>query len=371
MGLYRRPDSPYWWMTLERVGRRPLQQSTRVPADGGTEAQTRLNRQLAQSIYAAAMGDVARGRFGLEGPGKPRITFAAFRGWYEREVIPTLRHQARNLSMLRQLGRYFDARELHTLTKEDGFVWRKQRSTEVSAGTVNREMARMKSLLSLAVPTYLDANPWAGLSEMDSDEGEPAILSEDDERKLLKAADPVETALVVCALDTLMRLSTVAALARKQDHGAYLTVLRPKGKGKRIPYKVPVSRRLREAFDALPKDGPHYFTRYQGGSGEAVRKRVELAFAALCAHADVACGRAVGGITFHSLRHTGASRMLNRGVDLRTVAEIGNWRDLAVLQRYLHPLGDARERAVELVGGLRPVDGRGKTARFQAKKQAR
>ena len=81
-----------------------------------------------------------------------------------------------------------------------------------------------------------------------------------------------------------------------------------------------------------------------------MRKRVEEAFTALCDRAGVLYGRAAGGITFHSLRHTGASRMLNRGVDIKTVAEIGNWRNLAVLQKYLHPIGDARERAVEQVG---------------------
>jgi hypothetical protein len=45
---------------------------------------------------------------------------------------------------------------------------------------------------------------------------------------------------------------------RAQDHGTYITVLNPKaGTG----YKVPVSKRLRVALDALPKKGPDYFTR--------------------------------------------------------------------------------------------------------------
>jgi hypothetical protein len=32
----------------------------------------------------------------------------------------------------------------------------------------------------------------------------------------------------------------------------------------------------------------------------------------------------------------GASRMLNRRVGIKTAAEIGNWKNLALLQRYLH-----------------------------------
>ena len=62
-------------------------------------------------------------------------------------------------------------------------------------------------------------------------------------------------------------------------------------------------------------------------------------FEARCRAVRIPFGRQVHGLTFHGLRHTGASRMLNQGVDIKTVAEIGNWKNLAVLQRYLHPIG--------------------------------
>lgn len=367
MGLYRRPNSPFWWMNVERPGLSCLRLSTGVPVDGGTECQTRQNRQLAQQVYSAAKGDVARGRFRLANP-KPAILFREFRAWFEQEVVTRRRNRIRDLSMLRQLGRFFDDKHLHEISRQDAEEWMTARSREVSPGTVNRELHRLKSLLNAAVPKHLDASPLARFAEMDEDEGEPAILSGADEKKLLTAATPEERALVICALDTLQRLSNVAAMTRKQDHGAYLTVLRPKGKGKRVPYRVPVSSRLRKALDRLPRRGPHYFPSYQGGSAEAVRKRVEDAFRALCSRAGVVYGRKAGGITFQSLRHTGASRMLNRGADLKTVAEIGNWKDLAVLQKYLHPIGDARERAVELIAGVRVH--RGNTARRSARNQA-
>lgn len=65
MGLYRRPDSPFWWLCLERPGQRPIRESTRIPVDGGTPGQTRQNRELAEQVYAARMGDLARGRYRL------------------------------------------------------------------------------------------------------------------------------------------------------------------------------------------------------------------------------------------------------------------------------------------------------------------
>jgi site-specific recombinase XerD len=42
------------------------------------------------------------------------------------------------------------------------------------------------------------------------------------------------------------------------------------------------------------------------------------------------------GLTWHGLRHTFASRLVMAGVDLRTVAELGGWQTLAMVQRYAH-----------------------------------
>jgi integrase len=336
-------------MNLERAGQRCLRQSTGVPVDGGTVDQTKVNQQLAQRIYSAMKGDVARSQFRLCIP-KPTILFRDFRAWFEREVLPRKRNQVRDRSMLRQLGHTFDNVYLHDITRPEIEEWITARAKEVSPATVNRELVRLKSFLNAALPTYFDRSPAARIHELDEDEFEPRILEEADEKKLLLAATSEERALVICALDTLQRLSNVAAFERKEDHGAYLTVLRAKGTGKRRYYEVPISPRLRTALDALPNAGAKYFATYQGGTVDAVRKRVEDAFAALCGRAGVPYGRKAGALTFHSLRHTGASRMLNGGADIKTVAEIGNWKDWRILQRYLHPIGDARQRAVALVG---------------------
>src|SRR5215470_3307639 len=40
------------------------------------------------------------------------------------------------------------------------------------------------------------------------------------------------------------------------------------------------------------------------------------------------------GVTWHTLRHTFASRLVAAGVDLRTVQELGGWRTLTMVQRY-------------------------------------
>ena len=58
------------------------------------------------------------------------------------------------------------------------------------------------------------------------------------------------------------------------------------------------------------------------------------------------------GFTWHSLRHTFASRLVMAGVDLRTVQELGGWKTLAMVQRYAHlaprHLRTAVDRLVEV-----------------------
>ncbi|PYN86311.1 MAG: hypothetical protein DMD87_17850 [Candidatus Rokuibacteriota bacterium] len=44
----------------------------------------------------------------------------------------------------------------------------------------------------------------------------------------------------------------------------------------------------------------------------------------------------LGGVTWHALRHTFASRLVAAGVDLRTVQELGGWKILSMVQRYAH-----------------------------------
>jgi integrase len=42
------------------------------------------------------------------------------------------------------------------------------------------------------------------------------------------------------------------------------------------------------------------------------------------------------GFTWHSRRHTFASRLVMAGVDVRTIQELGGWKTLAMVQRYAH-----------------------------------
>jgi integrase len=335
MAVFTRPDSPFFWLWIEGAARPKV--NTKIPIGATADAQ-KENRKLAEQAYHALMGDRARARYQLPTDRPPRA-FAAHRAWYATNVSAQKRGTRREISMLKQLGAFFDATDLTAIDPTLAIEWRTVRLKDVSASTVRREEALLKHLLTTAVPKYLARNPLAGLARLRVARCDTRILSPAEEDRLLAGLETDEDrALVVGALDTLLRLSNIAGLRRSQDHGTYLF-----SDTKVDAVKIPISTRFRQALDKLPPTAL-YFPTYAGQNNPAQRM-----FLAACRRAEIPTSRKAGGVSFHCLRHTGASRMLANGTDVKTVMLIGGWRNLKVMERYLHPDTSAARRAVESI----------------------
>ena len=317
MGVYRRRDSPYWWLWLPGAPQGQHRVRTTIPV-GVTPSERRASRADADACYHAQMVALARERYDLPG-GRPAITVKEFAAWFETHVVAHHRGSARESAILARIVDEFGGLDVADLEKDAILEWRTRRAAASSPSTSNRELDVFKSLLSAAVPKYLEASPIAGLPRLRTPKTAAAILRHDDERRLLAALPLADRALILCALDTLMRLSDVVNLRRDQDRGTYLLVVDPKVR----PYQVPVSARLRKALDALPQTGPskiYYFGhRRQAAHARDFRSSVKSMLKRACERAGIPYGRKVGGMTFHGLRHTGATRLVEAGVPFITV----------------------------------------------------
>lgn len=360
MGLYRRKDSRFWWMWLEPpTGDPPRAESTKIRIDAPTPELRKDNRALAEHLYHTRLLALSRSAAGVTP--KLSIAFDVYAEWYEMHVCAAHGSVVRERSMLKRLRLHFKKTPLAHIDKAAVLEWRTERCTKVSASTADRELDVLKSLFVSAVPKYLQASPIAGLKRhrdtAQAVKRRPRVLSLDEEARILKAAkdDPQALALFLLAIDTLMRLSDVKELRRDRDYGTVIHVEAPKI----APYDVPVSTRLRKALDALPADGPFYFPkRWAGREGGISVNTVWRIFKALCQAAKVPVGRKIRGVTFHSLRHTGATRMLEAGVNPVAVKEIGGWLSMRQLDRYGHSSEETKQRAVNLIG-RKPNVGRG------------
>lgn len=369
MGVYIR-DSPFYWLLLERPGQRGIREATKVLVDAPTDAQRKDQRQLAESVYHLRMAELVRGDHGLVK--RPTITFRAYTTWYLEHETAHKRSAARERSAIKGLLAWFHLTPLQQIDKAAVIEWRTARSAEVKAATVNRELDTLKDMLATAAPKYLEASPIVGLSRLHAPMPPVRILTPPEvDRLLLTAATAEERALVTVALDTLMRLTDVRTLQRAHDHGTYLDVIDPKVE----PYRVPLTPRARRALDALPIRGPYFFpSRHRHGPPRPLSPNtVHRLFVDLCERAGIPQGRKIGGVTFHSLRHTGTTRALDGGANPRAVQAVGGWLSMRQLARYGHATDPAKQRVVDLIGGdpVTPRSRGGRPRRGQARKSAR
>lgn len=333
MGLFTRPDSPYWWMWIEGT---TIRRSTGVPRKGGSPTQERELKRQAEEIYAAKKAEEAKRAAGLIRT-KPVISYTTYAAWYETHHADHHRGADKERSILRQLALYFGSvgnlEDIDADAVKEWMTWRKH---QVAEGTVNRELDVLKQLLSTAVPKYLDASPIAGLRRFRVDETEPRILTHDEEDRLLAVCGPVERAFILTAQDTLFRLSTVVNLKWPQVKfdARFIVPLNAKVKHEGNP----ITDRLLPALQALPRESEWVFPNFhrKGTGATAAKNKAIRLFLHLCQLANIPHSRAANGVTFHSLRHTGATRALQNGASVRTVMKLGGWKDERSVMRYVH-----------------------------------
>lgn len=92
------------------------------------------------------------------------------------------------------------------------------------------------------------------------------------------------------------------------------------------------------ALNRLPNRSEFVFAKPNGKPYHAIR-----GFRPACQRAGLT------GVTPHGTRYTFATRLVENGVDLRTVQELGGWATLSLIQRYAHV---SPSRKVEAVEGL-------------------
>lgn len=344
MGIYHRDDSPLWWMVIERPGQKALRRSTGIPWDAGDEQL----RRAAQRVYALAK---ARETLGTTEVKKPIIDFDSHAAWYLTNVVPHHRGASKEASMVKRLrGDFSHIDDLRQIDASAAIEWMTRRKKDVVASTVNRELDVLKSILARAVPKYLERPPLGAVRRFRVEESEPRVLTLEDERKLLDVCSPAESALIIMAIDTLLRLSSVVNLQWAQVRLAQGVIV-PLNAKVSID-TVPITRRLDEALGELVKTNAYVFPWLHDGKGETAAKNATIRlFDLLCQKAGLPHGRAAKGLTFHCLRHTGATRALQKGASVRTVMKLGGWKDERSVIRYTHATDADVRKAAESIGG--------------------
>jgi len=327
-GICQRKDRPGWWVRLYANGR---QQWFKCDT-----------KSQAKALYGRLRAEIREGTYFPERFAQQKAL--TLRTWITRYTDAITSSGLRNM---RHYGRFWSkllGKKLLTdlSPNELRHVQAKMLAKgNRSAVTINRYFAALRHLLNLAIAEgYLAANPVKGIKFFPEPTGRLRFLSDAEIRRLKEALAPEHWPIVAFSLETGLRLSEQFQ-ARwdcvNMEQGVLTVPLSKSGRTRHVILSEGALRILRGLSSWM--HSPYLFP-----SPLSDRKPLQGRHFVVKIY-DPALKRAtIDGVTWHTLRHTFASRKVIAGVDIRTVQELMGHATITMTMRYAH-LSPAHLRA--------------------------
>ena len=329
MSLFKRKDSPNWWIKLTPRSGRPIQQSA-----GTTDkiAAQELHDKLKASLWDQA-------RLGI----KPKHTWreAAVR-WLEETAEKATHHEDRK--KLIWLHQFLGDLNLEEVTQDVIDRIRSAKLKEASKGTVNRYLALVRSILirSRDEWEWIDKAPKIRLfKEANSRE---RSLTVEQAKTLLNELPEHQREVVLFALATGLRQSNVLRLAWGQVNleQRHAWVRGSESKNRR-PISVPLNE---SAMAVLHRQRGKHPERVFTFRGKPLNSANTTSWRAALKRAGIE------GFRWHDLRHTWATWQRQAGTPTHELQRLGGWRTGAMVERYAHLAPDHLALAASRLDGL-------------------
>jgi integrase len=275
-----------------------------------------------------------------------RISLKDFGDRYMEYAKANKRSWLRDEQMLKPLKEYLNPEShLAEITPPEIEGFKLHRRKQVSGATVNRELALLKHMFNLAIDwdLHIGSNPLRKVKYFQEVNTGFRVLNPDEQTRLLRNATPAIQDVILYALNTGSRIGEIFSLRWQDvdlDRGMINSFSHKTQKVRVVPINAAVRRILE--FWKLGKKNEYVF--YNQKTGER--------FVDLDAGLELACKKAkIEGVTWHTLRHTFASRLLERGADIITVKELLGHSTVTVTMRYTHSNLAAKVAAVGKLTG--------------------
>lgn len=240
---------------------------------------------------------------------------------------------------IKNLLRNFGGKLIANIAAYDLERYKSFRRNEVTPASVNRELSCIKHMFNKAVQwNYLRENPFRNVLKFKEPAGRVRYLTEEEIDKLLNCCADYLKPIVVTALNTGMRKGEILRLKWEDIDlkNRVITIRTSKNNEARI---IPMNDILhRELISIGAEIGPQYvFTHTDGRPYHDIRG----GFKATLKRAGIKDFR------FHDLRHTFASHLAMKGVDIRTIQELLGQKTITMTMRYSHLSNKALKEAVD------------------------
>ena len=294
------------------------------------------SKTLAKSVLARRRVELAEDRFEFRTRKKPP-TMEEFCETYLKYAQQNKRSWKRDEGVMKKVRAFFPAKRIDKLTAWDVERYKSKFTETISKASVNRELAILKRMLSLAIAWgVIESNPAAKVKLFKEEERPFRVLTDDEVHRLIRVAPDHLRAILVVALNTGMRRGELFGLRWDNVSFEENVITVEQSKSGRIRH-IPMNRAVHGELHRLKGTGTgHVFT----WQGEPLR-RVTRSFSTAFARAGIKKCR------FHDLRHTFATNLVQSGVDLVTVMQLLGHADISTTMRYAHPSPETKRNAVD------------------------
>jgi integrase len=330
MGIYKRKNK--WFLDYYFQGKRIR------------EAANTTNKSIAEDMLAARKADILRDKFKIADL-QPNMYFSQLAEEYLAYAKENKKSWKRDETSLKHLKPFFENRRLAEITARMIEKYKSKRTSDgVSPATINRELSCMKHMYNLAIVWEMAReNPAARVKLFRERNKRMEFLIPEEIERLLKEVSEHARPVVITALKTGMRLGEILGLTWNDVDLVKNEIILDETKSG-ASRRIPISGELKHTLLGLEsrKSGGHVFLNKYGKRMKSVRNQFESALKRAGIKRK---------ITFHDLRHTFASQLVMKGVDLVTVKELLGHKTIQMTMRYAHLTSEHKKRAVYLIGG--------------------
>ena len=242
-------------------------------------------------------------------------------------------------------NKYLDAIDKKLM---NSFVTTYRNEHKVSNARINRIVTAIKAALTVAVEyKYARENKLKGFKMLHENKHSIVrYLTSEEESELMEACGtiyPVYKSIVMLALNTGMRAGEIKSLQWQDVNMAqqYIALRAENTKSQKVRY-IPLNTKAQEALNiALEYKNSHYVYTNPRTKNRYSKHRVWFN--------DVLKAANIQNFRFHDLRHTFASKLVMRGVDLNTVRELMGHSDIKMTLVYAHLAPEHKQKAVDLL----------------------
>jgi integrase len=267
------------------------------------------------------------------------------------EFVNQKRSELRSTSLsriehsLKPLKRRFGLKRLNDITSFEIEKYRKDRKDAGKAdATINRELQALRHMFNKAITWGKSShNPMKQIKLRREENTRLRFLSSEEETKLLESCGESLRSIVIAALNTGFRRAELLSLTWQDvDFERGLVTVQAAYAKNRERRSIPMNRKLRALFEEQKTTGPKSSKIFLNRHGEAYKLATTV-------FSDAVRRACIENFHFHDLRHTFASRLVMRGVDLRTIQALMGHKTINMTLRYAHLAPDHLKRAVEVL----------------------